>query len=187
MYKRQEQEYYKFDESYAPVGDVSLEEYLEQHPEINPSKMYGYLSDAIDNAYNGVEQYKWNLAKYQEDKSNLRYTIVNRTTGKAYSNISGISNTAEADEAIHSIRKLGAYIYLDSVSLNFEKSPKSNIDSFNKALDQAVNGWSYMDSRVTMENIYRNLNQLSALAGGDYTICLLYTSGLLTGTEHLLS
>lgn len=166
------QEYYKFDESYPPVGDVSLEEYLEQHPEVNPSKMYGYLSNAIDNAYNGVEQYKWNLAKYQEDKSNLRYTIVNRTTGKAYSNISGIHNAAEADEAVQSIRELGAYIYLDSASLNFEKSPKSNIDSFNKALDQAVNGWSYKDSRVTMENIYRNLNQLSALAGGDYTIAV---------------
>ena len=164
------QEYYRFDESYAPVGDVSLEEYLEQHPDVNPSKMYGYLSNAIDNAYNGVEQYKWNLAKYQEDKSNFRYAIVNRSTGKAYSNLDGIQSAADAEEAIKSIRGLGAYIYLDSASLNFEKSPKSSIDSFNKAINQAVNGWSYMDSKVTMENIYRNLNQLSALAGGDYTI-----------------
>ena len=133
---------YMVEETYKPLGVSNLVELVNTDPRWNGklSEVMEAIAEAVDQINNEVDNCRTILNEWSEGNSNLYYLLVDRKTGKIYSNRAEILRK----EGIEYIKKYGKYVVVTPKLAEFESNMKKSATVWKSVISSFVRTNDYV-------------------------------------------
>ena len=137
---------YLMEEEYAPLDTQSVVELVNNNPDWNGklSEAMDDLAKTVDQIYTSVDNSRFILDEWSEGNSNLYYLMVDKKTGKMYSNRTEFLDASDWKKSLEQIRKCGKYVIVTPKLAEFE----SNMKKTATVWKSAVSSLSWTDDYV---------------------------------------
>ena len=137
---------YMVEETYKPLGVSNLVELVNTDPRWNGklSEVMEAIAEAVDQINNEVDNCRTILNEWSEGNSNLYYLLVDRKTGKIYSNRAEILRMSDWKEGIEYIKKYGKYVVVTPKLAEFESNMKKSATVWKSVISSFVRTNDYV-------------------------------------------